>query len=84
MLAYGRIPGISNPLKMHILSAHCKTFISLYGKGKGLGFYSEQTGEAIHKKFDTTFGKYRMKNIKADDYGNYLLRAVIDFSSMHI
>ena len=84
VLAYGRIPGISNPLKMHILSAHCKTFITLYGKGKGLGFYSEQTGEAIHKKFDTTFGKYRMKNIKADDYGNYLLRAVIDFSSMHI
>ena len=33
VLAYGRAPGISNPSKVHILSAHCNTFISLYGKG---------------------------------------------------
>ena len=33
VLAYGRAPGISNPSKVHILSAHCNKFISLYGKG---------------------------------------------------
>ena len=34
VLVYGRVPGIFNPLKVHILSVHCKTFISSYGKGK--------------------------------------------------
>ena len=84
VLAYGRAPGIPNSSKVHILSAHCNTFISLYGKGERLGLYSEQTGETIHKKFDTFFNKHRIKNIKVDQYGNRLLGAAIDFSSMHL
>ena len=83
-LAYECIPGISKPLKVHILIAHCKQFIDLYGKGKGLGFYSEQTGEAIHKDFDKTFVKYKFKNIHDEEYGKHLLKAVVEFSSMHI
>ena len=36
---------------MHILACHVKQFLQKFGKGKGLGFYSEQTGETVHEKF---------------------------------
>ena len=50
-VAYTNIPNITKPLKVHVLLAHCKEFIVRYGKGKGLGFFSKQTGESIHQKF---------------------------------
>ena len=54
-LAYTKIPNITKPLKVHVLIAHVKEFIETYGKGKGLGFFSEQTGESIHQKFKPIF-----------------------------
>ena len=46
-----KIPNISKLPKMHILACHVKQFLQKFGKGKGLGFYSEQTGETVHEKF---------------------------------
>ena len=41
-VAFTNIPNITKPLKVHVLLAHCKEFIDRYGKGKGLGFFSNK------------------------------------------
>ena len=82
--AYQQIPNITKPLKVHILIAHLGEYIEKYGNNKGLGFYSEQTGEAVHQKFETIFAKYCIKNIYSEQYGQNLLKAVVEFSSSHI
>ena len=81
---YKSIPNITKPLKIHILLAHCAEFIEKYGNNKGLGFYSEQTGETIHKKFEPIFNKYKIKNIHSENYGLHLEKAVVEFGSEHI
>ena len=82
--AYNEIPNITKPLKLHILFNHVEEFILKYGSGKGLGFYSEQTGESIHQKFAQLFNKYKMKNIESEQYGPRLKKAVVEFSSTRI
>ena len=82
--AYQNILNISRPPKIHILLSHCDEFLKLYGQGKGLGFFSEQTGEAIHKKFEPIFDKYKMKNKHSEQYGPRLRKAVVEFSSLHV
>ena len=83
-VAYRNIPNITKPLKVHVLLAHCKEFIVRYGKGKGLGFFSEQTGESIHQKFKPIFERYKIKNTDSEKYGSHLLDAVVAFSSLNI
>ena len=82
--AYKEIPNITIPLKIHILLAHVVEYLEKYGNNKGLGFYSEQTGEALHQKFEPIFNKYKIKDINADNYGKHLEKAVVDFRSDHI
>ena len=83
-VAYTKIPNITKPLKVHVLLAHCKEFIDKYGKGKGLGFFSEQTGESIHQKFKPIFQRYKIINTDSEKYGSHLLDAVVAFSSFNI
>ena len=80
--AYQKI--ITKTLKIHILIAHLCEFIETYGNNKGLGFYSEQTGEAIHHKFETIFAKYCIKNIYSEQYAQNLRKAVVEVSSSHL
>ena len=70
--AYKQIPNITKPLKVHIVIAHVCDFIKKIGNGRGLGFYSEQTGEALHHNFKTIFNKYHIKNIYSEKYGQNL------------
>ena len=42
--SHKKIPDITKPLKVHVLTAHVSEFNEQYGKSKSLGFYSEQTG----------------------------------------
>ena len=75
---------ITKPLKVHMLLAHCTEFLEKYGSNKGLGFYSEQTGESIPGNFKAIFDKYKLKNIHSENYGKHLDKAVIEFGSVHI
>ena len=50
----------------------------------GMGYFSEQTGETLHHKFEDTFSNYKMKHDESDKYGKRLMNAVVEFSSMHI
>ena len=83
-IAYNKIPNITKPLKIHVLLVHCKTFFDECGKGKGLGFFSEQTDESIHQKFKPIFQRYKIKSIDSEKYGSHLLDAVVAFSSYNI
>ena len=67
-----------------MLIAHSSEFLDKYGNHKGLGFYSEQTGETIHRNFELFFDKYRIKNIHSEKYGIHLKKAVVEFGSVHI
>ena len=71
-------------LAFHVLRAHLCEFIEIYGNNKGLGFYSEQTGEAAHQKFEKIFAKYCIKNIYSQKYGQNLRKAVVEFNSSNI
>ena len=83
-IAYNKISNITKPLKVHVLVVICKTFIDECGKGKGLGFFSKQTGESIHQKFKPIFQRYKIKSIDSKKYGSHLLDAVVAFSSYNI
>ena len=83
-VAFTNIPNITKPLKVHVLLAHCKEFIDRYGKGKGLGFFSEQTGESIHQKFEPIFQRYKIDNTDSEKYGYHLLDAVVTFSTLNL
>ena len=82
--SYLKIPNITIPLKVHVLLSHTEEFINKFAMNKGLGFFSEQTGESIHQKFLPIYNKYKMKNTEADNYGEHLKQAVVDFSSSHV
>ena len=82
--AYKQILNITKPLKVHIGIAHICDFIEKYDNGRGLGFYSEEAGEALHQKFETIFSKYRIKNIYSEKYGQKHYKAVVEFSSIQL
>ena len=81
---YKPILNITKPLKIHIVIAHVCDFIENFGNGRGLGFYSEQTGLALHKKFESIFSEYRIKYIYSEIYGQKLYNAVVEFRSIHL
>ena len=82
--AYNEVPKITKLLKAYILFAHCKEYVKMYGRYKGLGFYSEKTGEAIHQKFEIFFTKYKIKNTDDNQFGERRRRAVVEFSSTYL
>ena len=49
MTTYRSLP-ISIPLKLHVLETHTSEFLKDMGEEHGLGFYSEQSYEAMHSK----------------------------------
>ena len=49
-MATYRSLSISIPLKVHVLESHAVEFLKDMGEQFGLGFYSEQSYEAMHKK----------------------------------
>ena len=54
-------------------------------KGQGLGIYSTQAGESIHKEFNQKFwARYKVNSLTHPDCGERLLKATVDFSSKHL
>ena len=53
--------------------------------GEGLGIYSEQAGESIHRQFlKHHWEKYKINLREHPNYGEALLSAVVEFSSRHL
>lgn len=75
--------GVSETLKMHVLTRHltdCLKFLS----GFGLGDWSEQAGESVHREFLKFWNRYKINIVKDSAYPDKLKKAVVAFSSQHI
>ena len=57
---YRSLP-ISIPLKLHVLEVHAVEFLKDMGEEHGLGFYSEQSFEAMHNKINENWNKNPLK-----------------------
>ena len=75
---------ISTTVKVHVLITHLIPCLMNLG-GQGLGVYSTQAGESIHKYFEKNFwAKYKVNSLSHPEYGKRLLNATIEFSSKNI
>ena len=81
---YKKIPEVTVPLKIHIISAHLEDFLNKFSDGRGLGYFSEQTGEAIHQRFKPIFEKYKIKRIDSEEFADHLYKSVVEFSSINV
>ena len=75
---------ISVTLKVHVLTAHLIPCLMNLG-GQGLGMYSTQAGESVHKQFEKNFwAKYKVSSLSHPEYGKRLLDATVEFSSKNL
>lgn len=70
-------------LKIHVLLNHTEDCIRFLN-GDGLGTWSEQAGESIHREFIKYWNKYKINLLEHPDYGEHLKKAVVDFSSNNL
>lgn len=75
--------GVSETLKMHVLLKHLKHCLHFLDK-RGLGLWSEQAGESIHREFLKFWERYKVNDVTDPSYSTQLEKAVIEFSSRHI
>ena len=69
-------------LKMHVLIVHieqCLQFLE-----EGLGTWSEQEGESVHREFIRYRSKYKINMIENPRFSENLRRAVVEFASKNI
>lgn len=75
--------GLTETLKIHVLVAHISECVQFL-EGEGLGTWSEQAGESIHREFLKFWEKYKINAINAPQYLTRLKAAVTEFSSSHL
>ena len=73
---------ISVTPKIHAVMHHVSEFCHL--TGRGLGPWSEQTGEAIHHDFKQTWKRFTIKDTQCENYGKHILQAVSTYNSQHL
>lgn len=76
--------GISQTLKIHVLLDHLDDVLNILKSEEGLGLWSEQAGESIHRQFLKIWEKYAVNRIDNPSYGSQLKKAVVELSSMNI
>lgn len=75
---------ISETLKVHVLVSHLEQCLKLLNTSNGLGIWSEQAGEAIHREFLKYWSRYNVRSLDHPSYPRRLLSASVEFSSEHI
>ena len=75
---------LSETLKVHVILEHVKDCLATLKDGRGLGIWSEQSGESIHREFLEYWSRYKINLLSDPKYGDRLIKAVIKFSSRHI
>ena len=72
--------GISQTVKIHIILAHLKQAITFLNND-GLGLWSEQAGESVHREFIKFWDRFKINLIEEPTFVNRLKKAVVIFSS---
>lgn len=78
------IENVSKTLKIHVLLEHLEQCLQFIDNDNGLGFWSEQSGEAVHHKFLEFWSRYKMNFMNDESYASQLQKAVTEFSSLHL
>lgn len=63
---------------------HVKESLNYIENNNGLGYWSEQSGESIHRDFLKFWARYKVSSYHHVSYASQLLKAVIEFSSLHL
>ena len=74
--------GISITPKVHAVIYHIPEFCEM--TGRGLGPWSEQTGESVHSDFNKMWKLFKVNKEDTKMYGDSLLRAVQMYNSQHL
>ena len=74
---------ISIPLKVHLLESHAVEFIKMKGEEHGLGFYSEQAMESMHKELKLEWGSEKV-DVKHPNYGDNLKKTTVRINGKHL
>ena len=82
-MATYRSLSISIPLKVHLLESHAEEFLKMKGEDHGLGFYSEQAMESMHKELKQEWGADKV-DIQHPSYGPNLKNTVVRINGKHI
>lgn len=75
---------VSETLKLHVLKTHTGACIKFLENDRGLGYWSEQCGESVHREFLITWERYQINDIKNILYEDHLFKAVVEFSSCNL
>lgn len=75
--------GVSKTLKIHVLLDHLKDGL-LYLSNDGLGVWSEQAGESVHREFSMYWERFKINAINDPSFVERLFKAVVTFSSQHL
>ena len=68
---------------MHLVESHAEEFLKLKGEEHGLGFYSEQAMESMHKELKLEWGADKV-DVKHPNYGLKLKATVVRINGKHI
>ena len=75
---------ISETLKIHVLLVHLDQCLNFLENKRGLGFWSEQAGESVHRVFKKFWSRRKMNLISDPKYITRLKAAVVEFTSKHL
>ena len=71
-------------LKIHVILNHVEDCLATIEDNQGLGLWSEQAGESIHREFLKYWDSYKINLLSDPSYGERLMKAVVEFYSRHI
>jgi len=74
--------GLSITPKIHAVMFHIIDFCK--HNGRGLGLWSEQTTEALHHEFESTWVHFKIKDLNHPNFGKQLLSASRTFNSQKL
>ena len=80
-----QILGLSITPKLHAIFVHVPQFLQHQNLVKGLGFWSEQASETVHRDFDDLWVEGRYKRaLGHTEYSNQLFKCVVTYNSRHL
>ena len=74
---------ISIPLKVHLLETHAMEFLIGKGEKHGLGYYSEQAMESMHKELKSEWGSEKV-DVKHPNFGDNLKKTIVRINGKHL
>ncbi len=80
-MCFASLEGVNITPKLHALIFHVPQFCDYHGLG--LGHFSEQASEAVHKDFNMLWKRYSVSPVNSK-YGERLLAATREYASRHV